>query len=88
MNEMMTQIGEVKLGDRVLQQMWSGGWRWVEISRLEENVKNGRAGFDGLEVKIDGSLGQGVWGYLDQICGIEPRSEELQNADLGGSGAI
>jgi hypothetical protein len=88
MNEMMTQIGEVKVGDRALQQMWSGGWRWVEISRLEENVKNGRAGFDGLEVKIDGSLGQRVWGYLDQIVGIEPRPERAQKPDLERSGSI
>lgn len=88
MIELMSPIGMVRVGDRILQQMWSGGWRWVEITRLEEDVKNGRPGFDGLQVGIDGKLGQGVWGYLDQICGIEPRADLAQDASQERSEAI
>lgn len=65
-------------GDLVTMRMRSGrSYRTVEITAQSENVKNGRPGFDGLEMVLD-SDGEwqpkhGVWGYDDQIVQIEKR---------------
>lgn len=48
---------------------FGGGRRLVRVMTVEEDIKNGRPGFDG--VIVDGAeRGTEVWGYVDQITGI------------------
>ena len=46
-----------------------GGRRKVKVSNTDEDIKNGRPGFDG-EVISGPEKGLGCWGYLDQIIHV------------------
>lgn len=65
---------EYKVGDVIAQQSFGGGVRYVLVETKEEDVKNGRPGFDGILVTSDGTPIEGeftgVWGYDSQIMDV------------------
>ena len=76
--------GEVsyKAGDIILQRSFTGD-RYIKVEYREENIKNGKPGFEGEEVIFDDKTSQwvpvksdwpeqsGVWGYDDQVTHVE-----------------
>lgn len=44
--------------------------RRVKVTFKDDDIKNGRAGFDGTEI-LDSHFGMDVWGYDDQIVKVE-----------------
>jgi hypothetical protein len=54
------------VGDEIAYRTFGGGIRHVLVHNKEDDVKNGRPGFDG-EMALDGSP---VWGYDEQIVAI------------------
>lgn len=63
------------VGDVVVQRQGSQT-RFVLVRTKEEDIKNGRPGFDGVETDAQGNVVQddpefsGVWGYDDQVIRI------------------
>ena len=61
------------VGDEITYRLFSGGIRHVLVTNKEDDVKNGRPGFDG-EIVLGGQSdpkGSGaVWGYDEQIVSI------------------
>ena len=60
------------VGDIVQQSSPTSGYRFIKVTKREKDIKNGRAGFDGLHCDREGNIIQGrfgphVWGYDDQI---------------------
>lgn len=55
---------DVQIGDIVLVQGWDGERRTVKVTYVSEDIKNGRAGFDGIRT----TDGLEVWAYCDQIA--------------------
>jgi len=50
-------------------QTFTGEVRTVRVTRIENDIKNGRSGFDGH--LLDGpDTGMKVWGYDDQIVRV------------------
>lgn len=62
-NEMLHN--SYRVGSRIEYTPFGGDYRVVTVDNKEEDVKNGRAGFDGMT-----DDGLGVWGYDDQITRI------------------
>ena len=62
----------------ILYRPFGGGVRRVKVRKKEENVKNERPGFEGVEVGENNKplhpkevrRGMGVWGYDDQIIEV------------------
>jgi|LWDU01.1.fsa_nt_gi hypothetical protein len=77
------QAGEVsyKEGDIIKQRSFTGE-RYVKVEYREENIKNDRPGFHGVEVIFDDKTSQwtpveiewerqtGIWGYDDQVLSV------------------
>ena len=64
---------DYNVGDVVAQTPFSGGVRYVRVTGKDQNIKNGRPGFDGDLVLRDGTPVEaeaGVWGYDDQITEV------------------
>ena len=57
-------------GSIIDYQTWTGEIRRVIVTNREDDIKNGRSGFDGVLV---GDTGNAVWGYDDQIVRIVAR---------------
>jgi len=51
-----------KVGEMIVYCTFSGMRRAVEVTAVHEIVKNGRPGFDGVDLS-----GNSYWGYNDQI---------------------
>jgi hypothetical protein len=60
-------MSEIKIGDVITYRTFSGGDRKVTVTNVSDNIKNGRAGFDGI---IVGWPTDYVWGYNTQIIEI------------------
>jgi len=54
-----------KVGSTIKYRTWGGEVRTVVVESKEADVKNGRRGFDGVD--LDGGL---CWGYDDQIIQV------------------
>ena len=64
---------DYNVGDVVAQTPFGGGVRYVRVTSKDQNIKNGRPGFDGILVYRDGTPVEseyGVWGYDDQITEV------------------
>ena len=59
------------VGDTIEYRAFGGETRTVEVQGKEDDIKNGRPGFDG--VCINPNPGQPVWGYDDQITRVVKR---------------
>jgi len=57
-------------GDIIIYSPFGGGERRVRVLTKEDDVKNGRPGFDGDLLDGDTVIGQ-VWGYDSQIVRVE-----------------
>lgn len=55
-----------RVNDVIQYTTFTGGVRYVRITAWEDDVKNGRPGFDGIVVNGP-EQGVTVWGYADQI---------------------
>jgi hypothetical protein len=53
---------EYQVGDTVEYTPMGGGSRIVVVTDKDDNIKNGRPGFEALT--------EGVWGYDDQIVRV------------------
>ena len=65
------------IGDRVAYRTFGGASRIVEVTFKCEDIKNGRAGFDGLVVNGT-EAGMSVWGYDDQIIATTARPDGVR----------
>lgn len=54
------------IGDTITYRDFNGGLRKVQVTDKDADIKNGRAGFDGVVLTGD-QAGLRVWGYDDQI---------------------
>ena len=65
---------DYNVGDVIAQTPFGGGVRYVRVTSKDQNIKNGRPGFDGDLVLRDGTPVEmefsGVWGYDDQITEV------------------
>ena len=57
----------IKPGDLITYRTFSGEYRKVTVTNVTDDIKNGRAGFDGI---IVGWPTDYVWGYNTQIIEI------------------
>ena len=57
-------------GSIIDYRTWTGEVRRVIVTSREDDVKNGRSGFDGVLVN---DTGNAVWGYDDQIVRVVAR---------------
>lgn len=66
---------EYKIGSVITYQPFGGGLRRVRVTEKSEDIKNGRAGFDGVLVVTvndhDHVTSDRVWGYDSQIISVE-----------------
>ena len=60
-------MDNIKIGDVITYRTFSGGDRKVTVTNVSDNIKNGRAGFDGIIVGWPTGY---VWGYNTQIIEI------------------
>jgi hypothetical protein len=60
-------MNDIKIGDLITYRTFSGEDRKVTVTNVTDNIKNGRAGFDGI---IVGWPTDYVWGYNTQIIEI------------------
>ena len=65
---------DYQIGDVITYQPFGGGTRRVRVTHKEPDIKNGRPGFDGQLIgDVPDGLGDGVWGYDDQILMVSRR---------------
>lgn len=66
----------LNVNDIIRYRAFGGEVRRVKVTEVYEDIKNGRPGFDGIEVdrkgnpipdEVTGDAETMVWGYLDQI---------------------
>ena len=55
-----------KIGDIVKYRTFMGDYRYVRVTDKEDNIKNGKPGFDGV---VSGTQ-ETVWGYDYQIVKV------------------
>lgn len=71
--EIHTPAGPVRVGDILRYQTFGGTSRRIEVTNVEDDIKNGRPGFDGQMIDEygrpwnDGMFGGACWGYADQV---------------------
>ena len=67
---MFTQ-DDYRVGSTLTYATFGGGHRTVRVTNLEQEIANGRSGFDGVLLDLDGKETQHrVWGYTDQIIRV------------------
>ena len=65
----MSRSIDYKIGDTIAYSPFGGGRRVVTVTDRDENIKNGRAGFDGTTAD-----GMTFWGYDSQILSVVKRA--------------
>lgn len=63
---------EIEIGDRVTYAPFTGNPRTIVITQASDDIKNGRAGFSGIDKE-----GEAWWGYNDQII-VVAKSKNLE----------
>lgn len=58
-----------KVGDTVRYETFTGDLRTVKVTAKHDEIKNGRAGFDGVDINAKGPFAN-VWGYNSQILRV------------------
>jgi hypothetical protein len=66
---------DVQIGDVIIYEAFGGERRTVKVNFVSQDIKNGRAGFDG--VTVDGN--ESVWGYCSQIVKYVSHAEKVTN---------
>ena len=61
---MLKTANEVQAGDVIIYRTYSGENRQVTVTLVSSDIKNGRAGFEGIVI---GWPTDYVWGYCSQI---------------------
>jgi len=61
-----TPAGDIREGSIIEYTAFGGERRQVEVECVDQDIKNGRAGFDGF-VAGGRDRDDGVWGYADQV---------------------
>ena len=56
---------EPEVGDTLTYSPFGGGIRIIQVTEVDEDIKNGRAGFSGVDKD-----GNNWWGYNSQIIVI------------------
>ena len=56
-----------KVGDTVRYETFTGELRTIKVTEKLDEVKNGRAGFSGVDAN---GKGMSVWGYNSQILRV------------------
>ena len=59
-----------KVGDTVRYETFTGELRTVRVTAKLAEIKNGRPGFDGVEVQPHIKPNLNVWGYNSQILRV------------------
>lgn len=59
-----------KVGDTVRYETFTGELRTVRVTAKLDEIKNGRPGFDGVEVQPHIKPQLNVWGYNSQILRV------------------
>jgi len=63
-----------KVGDTVRYETFTGELRTVKVTEKHDEIKNGRAGFCGID---SSGKGMNIWGYNSQIlrvfCQVQKR---------------
>jgi len=63
---------DVQVGDVIIYESLGYDRREIKVTSVSKDIKNGRAGFDG--VTVDGN--QKVWGYCSQIVKYVSHAEK------------
>lgn len=67
-----------RTGDLVTYRVFGDTLRTVRVTRRVRDIKNGRAGFDGMELVNGRETGADCWGYDDQIEAVEAAKTPVQ----------
>ena len=59
-----------KVGDTVRYETFTGSLRTVKVTEKHDEIKNGRAGFCGVETQPHINPHLNVWGYNSQILRV------------------
>jgi hypothetical protein len=62
--QMLKTAEQVQVGDVIIYRTWGGENRQVTVTLVSSDIKNGRAGFEGIVI---GWPADYVWGYCSQI---------------------
>jgi len=72
---MLKTAEDVQVGDVIVYESFGYDRREIKVTSVSKNIKNNRAGFDG--VTVDGN--QEVWGYCSQIVNYVSHATEENN---------
>lgn len=61
---------EYEIGNIICYEAFGGTRRYVRVIGKDSDIKNGRAGFDGVTI----DSGMSVWGYDSQIICVDRRT--------------
>ncbi len=78
-------MNQYNVGDIINYATWTREVRKVLVIVKEDDIKNGKPGFSGLELGADDipiSPGREVWGYNDQITGRFPANNPCKVKNL------
>ena len=73
-NTMFKTAEDVQIGDVIIYATYGGEHRTVKVTFVSQDIKNGRAGFDGVTLE-----GLPVWGYCSQIVKYVSHTEKVTN---------
>jgi len=68
-----------EIGQVVKYKTFGGEVRKVKVTLRESNIKNGRAGFDGVDLRSRRT----VWGYDEQIIGYKKETKPETFSPIG-----
>lgn len=58
---------QYNIGSVIVYRSFGGSRRTVKVENMEDDIKNGRPGFDGTLIVNGEETDEGVWGYDSQI---------------------
>jgi len=59
------RVGRPEVGEHVYYRTFGQSMRYVQVTEVYDNIKNGKAGFDCVDLS-----GNTYWGYDEQIIDI------------------
>ncbi len=59
------RVGRPEIGEHVYYRTFGQSMRYVQVTEVYDNIKNGKAGFDCVDLS-----GNTYWGYDEQIIDI------------------
>lgn len=69
-DSVQTSQGPLRVDDVATYYAFDGERREVRVTGVHQDIKDGRAGFDGIMPD-----GESVWGYASQVEHIVPRED-------------